>query len=79
MRLTQIKSIQTSSQSQATSGADCRGQSVSATGYGRYGNLLTINASPCSSLILRFESLVPPEPFTTPGLVKHPRGSELVH
>jgi len=35
----------TSAQSQATSGADCWGQSIPTTGYDRYGNLLTINAT----------------------------------
>jgi RHS repeat-associated protein len=39
----------TSAQSQATSGADCWGQSIPSTGYDRYGNLLTINSTQCSS------------------------------
>jgi RHS repeat-associated protein len=38
-----------SASSQATSGADCWGQSVPSTGYDRYGNLLTINVSKCSA------------------------------
>ena len=39
----------TSAQSQATSGADCWGQSIPSTGYDRFGNLLTINSTQCSS------------------------------
>jgi RHS repeat-associated protein len=41
-------------QSAATSGADCWGQSIPSdgTGYDRYGNLLIINSTKCSSLSL---------------------------
>jgi len=42
---TEIESIQASATTQATSGADCWGQSVPSTGYDRYGNLLTINGT----------------------------------
>jgi RHS repeat-associated protein len=38
-----------SASSQATSGADCWGQSVPTGGYDRYGNLLTINSSKCTT------------------------------
>ena len=44
----QLKRL-TSAQSQATSGADCWGQTVPSGGYDRYGNLLAINSSQCSS------------------------------
>jgi RHS repeat-associated protein len=39
----------TSAPSQATSGADCWGQTIPSTGYDRYANLLTINVSKCSA------------------------------
>lgn len=38
-----------SGSSQATSGADCWGQSVPSTGYDRFSNLLTINVTKCSA------------------------------
>jgi RHS repeat-associated protein len=38
-----------SASTQATSGADCWGQTVPSTGYDRYGNLLTINVSKCTA------------------------------